>query len=152
MNIDFLVNKIEFFDELTAIIFNEWGRLIPGNKIENTKKKLKSLLNKDKIPLSVVCSDRGILIGAYNLTLSDPANIRKLSPWLGGVYVNPEYRGKGIGTKLVEHSLSISKKAGSSVLFLHTKDKQKMYSRIGFRPIYEVEINGKMVTVMSKFT
>ena len=150
MDIDYLANKINFMDEVSSIIYNEWGSLIPGNKIENTQKRIRNFLNKDKIPLCVVCFDNNTLTGVYSLMLNDQANTRGLSPWLGSVYVKPEYRNKGIGTRLVKHALELSKNLGYETLYLHTSDKQALYSRVGFNFIYETNVNGEKVSVMSK--
>ena len=93
---------------------------------------------------------RGVLVGFYSLMLNDPANLENFSPWLGSVFVKPEFRGQGIGTKLVEHALGLTRRIGIDTLYLRTPNKQAMYSRIGFINIQEIEIRGKMFMVMKK--
>lgn len=153
MDIDYLANRVEFTDEVASIIFNEWGRLIPGNRIENTRRRIGMASSRDSIPLCVVCFDEGILTGIYTLMPSDPANTQELSPWLGSVYVKPEYRNMGIGTRLVEHSLEVAKRLGIETLYLHTtRETEAMYSRIGFQFCYKTEVHNEPVSVMSKRT
>lgn len=148
----FLVDRIEFFEEATAIIFNEWGRTDAGGSISRTRQKMRHFLNSDRLPLTVVGIQGKELIGLYSLMLSDRANTRQLSPWLGTLFVKAEHRERSNGSRLIEHALQTARKTGAGVLFLHTTDRQSLYARAGFRPIYETEVSSRLVTVMSRST
>ncbi|GIQ63508.1 hypothetical protein PACILC2_20760 [Paenibacillus cisolokensis] len=57
--------------------------------------------------------------------------------------VHPEYRGLGLGKRLLQESLQYSKEKGFRRVFLETTEDQKtaiaMYERAGFRKIAEHE-------------
>jgi GNAT superfamily N-acetyltransferase len=125
---------------------------IPGNKLQNTKQRVRLLLNEDKIPLIAAAFDATELVGLYSLMWRDPVNLPQFSPWLNSVYVKPKYRGRGIGTQLVHHALELSKQLGVEVLYLETRDRQSLYSRIGFEPLCQGTVLGEAVTVMSRAT
>ena len=74
-----------------------------------------------------------------------------LSPWLGSLYVKPHFRKRGIGSKLVQQAVNISKTLRIGSLYLCTPDKQRFYERLGWCYIDEVEFRGESAMVM-KFT
>ena len=73
-----------------------------------------------------------------------------LSPWIASVFVKPEARGRGIGSQLVTFVEGEGQQRGYSTLYLMTPDKQRMYNRLGWSIIEEVEYRGEHVTVMKK--
>jgi GNAT superfamily N-acetyltransferase len=73
-----------------------------------------------------------------------------LTPWMASVFVTPEARGRGIGSRLVTFAEEEALKRGVSVLYLFTPNKQRMYARLGWTPIEKVEYRGEHVTIMRK--
>jgi GNAT superfamily N-acetyltransferase len=58
-------------------------------------------MNADRIPMTIIALDDGEPIGTAALTDHDMETHRELSPWLGGVYVVPAARGRGVARALV---------------------------------------------------
>ncbi|OXM82286.1 GNAT family N-acetyltransferase [Paenibacillus rigui] len=54
-----------------------------------------------------------------------------LFPWLACLYISPDYRGKAIGRKLLEHGITISKGKGYNKLYLCTT-LDNYYERYGW--------------------
>ena len=62
--------------------------------------------------------------------LSQPSGIYA---YLSNMYIEPEYRGKGIGTALVNYVIEFCKRNQIGLLFLHASDKGvPVYRSIGF--------------------
>src|SRR5262245_6925749 len=55
-----------------------------------------------------------------------------LSPWLGGVFVGPDFRRRGIGATLCTTVEDAARSRGIQTLYLFTLDKQAWYSRLGW--------------------
>jgi ribosomal protein S18 acetylase RimI-like enzyme len=77
--------------------------------------------------------DRGNLIGAVRAAVHLP------EVWLlGGVYVDPGARGRGVGRALLEAALASARAAHVKVGLYVREDRQearRLYERLGFRPI-----------------
>ena len=73
-----------------------------------------------------------------------------LTPWIASIFVKPEARGRGIGSQLVTFAEAEGQRRGYALLYLMTPNKQRMYTRLGWSTIEEVEYRGEHVTVMKK--
>jgi N-acetylglutamate synthase-like GNAT family acetyltransferase len=56
-----------------------------------------------------------------------------LEPWLASVFVDPEERGRGIGSQLVEFIMLQARERRFTRLYLFTPDRQTFYQRLGWR-------------------
>jgi len=77
--------------------------------------------------------DRGTLVGAVR------AAVRLRDVWLlGGVYVDPNARGRGVGRALIGNALASARESGVRVGLYVREDRaeaRRLYERMGFRPI-----------------
>lgn len=72
----------------------------------------------------------------------------ELTPWVAGVYVAAEERGKGIGAALVQRVTEEAKALGHERIYLFTFDAEKYYARIGWQLRERAEYLGVGVAVM----
>lgn len=84
-----------------------------------------------------VAEDKNILAGGAGIA---PFMKEDNSIWeLQKMYLAPEYRGKGIGKKLMELCISTAKNLGIQKLYIETLDSMveanKMYQKFGFKEI-----------------
>jgi N-acetylglutamate synthase-like GNAT family acetyltransferase len=94
----------------------------------------------------VVAKASGILVGAAELKIREMDIYPQYKFWVGGVYVVPNQRGKGIASKLVVDIISRARNAGIDKLYLQTQDLSGgVYARHGFKPIEEVDSKGVQV-------
>ena len=71
------------------------------------------------------------LVGFASIWNNDLVFRQDLFPWLAGLYVKSEYRGKGIGTLLQEKCIQVVKELGYANLYLIT-DHENYYERSGW--------------------
>jgi GNAT superfamily N-acetyltransferase len=62
------------------------------------------------------------------------------SPYILSMFTEPEYRGHGLASRIVETLIEIARKKGFSRVVLHAakEDARRIYSRIGFEPSSEM--------------
>lgn len=82
--------------------FAEWGHLYPGGTVAGWLDHIRTRMNADRIPLTIIAlDDREQPVGTAAITAHDMETHPELSPWLGGVYVVPAQRGRGVAIALI---------------------------------------------------
>ena len=71
-------------------------------------------------------------------------------PWLAAVFVHPDARRSGIGSRLVEHVTMRAARLGHQRLYLYTEHSVDWYRSKGWSVVRETTLNGLPHTVMEK--
>jgi GNAT superfamily N-acetyltransferase len=130
--------------------FDEWGHLYPGGTVHGWLDHVRTRMNTDRIPMTVVAlDDRDEPIGTAALTEHDMETHPELSPWLGGVYVIPTARRCGVASALVRYLMGSAANLGIRDLYLHTSGANGLYRRLGWRALSRELYMGEDVTVMT---
>jgi GNAT superfamily N-acetyltransferase len=130
--------------------FGEWGHLYPGGTVDGWLDHLRTRMNADRIPMTVVALDpRRDPIGTAALTDHDMETHRELTPWLGGVYVVPTARRRGVASALIRHLMARVADLRIRDLYLYTNGAEGLYQRLGWRPLLREPYMGREVTIMA---
>ena len=70
------------------------------------------------------------------------------SPWIGGLFVVPQYREQGIGTALVEAAIAEATAAGHPIVHMAIRVDPASYIRGGWRVVGNVFSGDERVTVL----
>lgn len=79
-----------------------------------------SLDPDNELPKFYVMLDDNQIIGTYALLRNDLISRQDLYPWFACLFVEPEYRGKQIGSQLLEHAKKQANAKGFKKLYLAT--------------------------------
>ena len=71
-------------------------------------------------------------VGTAGLMRSDLESRPDLTPWLGGLYVEPAFRGRGYATALVRQVEDFARAVAVPVLWLYTLNAKRIYRRLGW--------------------
>jgi N-acetylglutamate synthase-like GNAT family acetyltransferase len=113
---------------------------------------LHSCKTTDEIPRFYVAVEDEKIIGTYALIRNDLNSRQDLHPWLACLYVDPAYRGKAIGSKLLEHAISETARKGYPRLYL-TTDLEGYYEKYGWSHVsVAYGLSGGSVKVYEKST
>ncbi|MBX9405892.1 GNAT family N-acetyltransferase [Pseudomonas baetica] len=151
MHIEYLCDRPEFIEELAELNFNEWGEFRPGDTLEARTERMRKASGKGAIPSVVVAIEDDRLLGGALLIDSDMKTRPKLTPWLAGVYVKAEERGRGVASQLVNQIVEEAKTLGVQTLYLYTDAAQSLYARLGWEVVEELVYEDLPVTIM-KYT
>ena len=77
----------------------------------------------------VIAAYEGDLLVGFCRVVSDGSNMA----WLGDVFVQPEYRGRGIGIELVREAVEFDEHRDLQ-WYLGTRDAHELYAKFGFEP------------------
>ncbi|MBK5374139.1 GNAT family N-acetyltransferase [Pseudomonas sp. TH43] len=151
MQIEYLCDHPELIEELAELNFKEWGEFRPGDTLEARTERMRAACGKGAIPSVVVAIEKGTLLGGALLIDSDMKTRPELTPWLAGVYVKTEQRGRGVASQLVKRIVEEAAALGVPQLYLYTDAAQSLYARLGWEVIEDVVYEDLPVTVM-KYT
>jgi N-acetylglutamate synthase-like GNAT family acetyltransferase len=126
----------------------QWAYLNPQSTLEKRLEKTTRYLCDEPIPSTFVAIESGKVLGSAAIVEHDMDTRTEYSPWLASVYVAPEHRDKGIGSKLVSYIMSFAKKHEIDTLYLYTPNKEKFYKRLGWHTIHVELFNEVQVFVM----
>lgn len=151
VTIGYLKNHPEFIDPLARYITEHWQPILKHDSVEARKIKLRAHLNFDKFPIAWVAFSKATVFGTAALRVHDLETHQHLTPWLGGVFVLPEFRNRGIGSQLCKAvELHAKHKFNIQKLFLFTLDQQAMYSRLGWKLMEHCAWHDRPGVIMEK--
>ena len=118
------------FPVVAGWIYNEWWLNRPGYSVASLEARLRQASDPDAIPLSLLAIGDGRPVGTVNLVQNDNTQRPHLYPWLAAMLVQPQWRGVGVGSKLVVALLAEARRLHVSHLYLGT-DIPEFYARFG---------------------
>lgn len=156
ISIDLLADHVEFAPVIARWHFDEWHPADSDVTVEDVTLRLSTWANRRSMPLTYVAVEHGIPLGSAALVAHDmtpPAvGCEDLTPWLSGVYVVPERRGRGSGPPLVGACETMAAQLGYPEIYLFTgaRTAEHFYIPMGWRTLEVVSYEGRPVTVMAK--
>lgn len=148
MDISLLAHHPDAIDVLAPAAVDYWKQYVEGESVEKRRKKYQSHLNTETLPIAWVAHDGDEYFGTAALRVTDLADRPDITPWLGGVFVRPEYRGRGIASALCDVVTQCAARCEIRQLYLVTLDRQTLYARMGWRPYEAVRWLGKAADIM----
>ncbi|MEN8129851.1 MAG: GNAT family N-acetyltransferase [Pseudomonadota bacterium] len=152
MQFELLTNRPDAIPIIGRWYNQEWGRRLHNETEEQSIEKLNEYLNTDQIPFILVATEGVEVIGAAQLKYHEMADIfPEKEHWLGGVFVAPEYRGNGLGSRLAEEIARHASLHGVRTLHLQTEQLDGgLYRKLGWQPVQRVDNHGMHVLVMER--
>lgn len=89
-------------------------------------------------------------VGTAALITTDLETRPDLTPWLAGVFVQPEFRRRGHATTLIRQVEAFALAAGVHVLWLYTSTAETLYTRLGWQRIGTETEAGEEVVLMRR--
>lgn len=133
MEISYLADHPEFITTFAPWVFEHWRPILAQETLEAHTAKFQAHLNRSRLPIAWVAHSESRVFGTAALRVHDLPGREDLTPWLGEVYVAPQFRGRGIGTalcKAAEQKAESLLETPTHCLF--TLDKQEWYRNLGW--------------------
>lgn len=127
----------------------EWSVYFHDRSPEEVEEMMRMRMNRDRIPLALVALEQGRAIGTVALVdVSIPTHMH-LRPWLGGLYVRPEDRHRGVAMALVHAGEERARRIGIDRLYIAVRGGVDEYRKCGWDLLETADANGEMVSVLS---
>ena len=128
---------------------NEWGDLSPDVNYQNICSNLQKQTDILQIPGTFIAFENQKFLGTAGLVENDMSTRPELTPWVAGVYVDPEFRNRGVGAALVKTVMFEAKCIGIKKFYLWTANRMNFYSMLGWHFFERTNYLKKNVTIMS---
>jgi GNAT superfamily N-acetyltransferase len=150
MHIAYLADRPDDIEIFAPSLVEHWRYVLPNDTLDIRRQKLRGHLNTNELPIAWVAHERGVALGLAALRTHDLPGYEHLSPWLGGVFVLPSYRRKGIASALCLHVEMCAAGLGHTRLYLFTLDQQFLYSGLGWSHLQKASWSGHEADIMFK--
>jgi GNAT superfamily N-acetyltransferase len=151
-NLDYLGNHQRFLPVLAEAMFSHWRSVLKaqGKSREDFGKSMQARCRIGSLPTAVVAFEGDSVLGAAALKPEDLEIRSHLTPWLGGVFVLPEHRGRGVASALVTRLVTEAKDLGLNELYLWTPSSESLYARHGWKVFERVSYHGLEICIMHR--
>jgi len=150
MRISYLADRPELAAQLIPGLLEHWSYVFPNQTAADRAARFNAHLNREELPIAWVAHDGDLALGTAALRKTDLEGREELGPWLGGVFVTPEYRGRGIASDLCRVVESKAHAQGVTRLYLFTHGQESLYERLGWSTSERVAWHGHECSIMSK--
>jgi GNAT superfamily N-acetyltransferase len=150
MTIDYLANHQDSIPQLAAWGYAEWRSIYDElhMTLEDVLTSFQDRARTDGLPLGLVAIIDGAIVGTGSLKKHELALPPELSPSLGGMFVAPRYRNRGIGSALIRRLLDEARRLNLTRLYLWTPSAESLYARHGWVTIERSKFCGDEIAVM----
>jgi predicted N-acetyltransferase YhbS len=150
IQIEHLADHPELTHLLAIWFFEEWGRHNRTLTVESIEQRVRERMNQDKLPLTLVAFLETEPVASATLKIREMETHPQFEHWLGNVYVRSEYRNRGIGSHIIESAAEEAKRLDVQDLYLFTRDRERLYARLGWKMIERAEYHGRIAVIMKR--
>ena len=152
---DLRVTTIRERPDLVPIVagwlWAEWWKH-HGYTLEQTQALVAGHVAAVGVPQTLVLLEDELPVGTATLAASDLDERPDLTPWLAGVFVVPERRGRGHVRHLLDGFEDACLAASITVAWLYTRTAERIYRRAGWETMEVVHRPGKEPVALMRRT
>jgi len=148
---EFLGDHPQHIPLIAQWYYDEWGHAMKDRPVEKIQELIRGMLHRNKIPLHILAMEGTQVLGVAQLKIREMDIYPEKTHWLGGVFISPTARHRGLASRLVGKALELATSFNVETLYLQTERLDGgLYAKLGWKPIEETHYNGKHVLVMEK--
>jgi GNAT superfamily N-acetyltransferase len=134
LSICLLADKVDYIPHVAQLRWREWGHAPAPEDPEFWLETTTHEAGRDDLPVTLVAiADDGGLLGAVGLTERENVEPRPgESPWVAGMIVAPEGRGRGVGRALLRQLEQWAVAHGFVEAWVATESAGAFYERCGW--------------------
>lgn len=150
LRIDYLKNNPLFAGRLAELCGKEWEHLYVDWDRSAARREFESQRSGGALPLSLVAIDENELLGMVSIIFDDLPGYEHLNPWVASLFVLPEHRKKGAGSRLVREAERLLVLNGVARAYLFTESACSFFERLGWLAIEKTACNEHPIVILTK--
>ncbi len=150
--IDYLANHSRFVPVLTDHMYDHWRSLLKalGKSRGDFALSMQDRCRIGSLPLALVAFEDDHVLGTIALKPQDLDIRPNLAPWLGGLFVLPAYRRRGVASLLIDRMVAEARKLSLHCLYLWTPSAENLYFRHRWKLLERVAYHGYNISIMRR--
>jgi ribosomal protein S18 acetylase RimI-like enzyme len=133
-----LADRPEFSTLVAKWGWEAWGRK-SGRTFETDLARTQALAAEAGFEKTFVLLEAEAPVAMASLVREDLEDRPDLTPWLAGVYVEPEFRGRGYAVRVVREVEKAAAAQSVRTLWLYTRTAPGLYRKLGWEDVEEIE-------------
>lgn len=150
ITLDFLDGNSAEAAQLARIHAEEWGHLYREWNEQTALAEFRAQRNDGSLPATLILREDGRLAGSVSVVGDDCEARTDLGPWLASLFVVPERRGRGYGSRLVQAAVELGRRNNISHLHAFTESAEKLFLRHGFVHFAGATTNDRAITILRR--
>ncbi len=149
-----LKNSPDYFSQVALWHHQECERQGLKSTLELRRERLIKHIQSESIPKTFIATINDELVGCVSLVNyaygrdSVRAKITETPLWLSNLFVQPEYRNRGIGNQLIEKAKAYAQELKLTELWLTATEFTDYYKKRGWEVSRKTRLGGRQVNVM----
>ena len=141
-------------DPLTAELAErhaaEWGHLYTNWNSAKALADFQQQKTDGSLPATLVLREDGQVAGSVSLLYGDCEACTDLDPWLGSLYIFPEFRGRGYAGQLIDAAIQLASAAGETEIHVFTESAAELFRHHGFETVERAMLHGKPIEILRR--
>jgi GNAT superfamily N-acetyltransferase len=132
-----LQERLDFFDDVADRIWRAWWEP-HGVSRDYIVRRLTETLEARVLPRAFVAHAGDVFAGTASVIDSDLDERPQYAPWVAGVWIEPQFRSRRIGRKLIAHAADHAFAAGAPRVYLTARPaRRSLYEELGWQAVEE---------------
>lgn len=149
--VDTFADHPDLVSQAVEIAWSEWGAgLTEDDHRRWLREAQEDCRSSSRFSAGWVALDGDVPVGVVQLHEFDLEEMRDRSPWVCGMVVRPDYRGRGIGRRLLGALEAFAAAHGVTRLWVFTESAPAFYQQCGWSPYAEADNNSEPGTILTK--
>ena len=127
-----------------------WGHLYTNWDKSKALAEFRPQKTDGSLPATLVLREDERVAGSVSLLYGDCEARTDLDPWLGSLYVFPEFRRRGHAGRLIEAATQFAAEAGVGKLHVFTESAAGLLRRHGFHLVERTMLHGQPIDILRR--
>ena len=127
-----------------------WGHLYTNWDKSKALAEFRPQKTDGSLPATLVLREDERVAGSVSLLYGDCEVRTDLDPWLGSLYVFPEFRGRGHAGRLIKAAIQFAAEAGVGELYVFTESAAGLLRRHGFYSVEHTMLHGQPIEILRR--
>jgi GNAT superfamily N-acetyltransferase len=150
VEIAYLARHPRFVTALARAFMNEWPAYYAGREIDQVAFDFRAAMNDSGLPIAFVAFAGPNLLGTVALRRVSIPSHAHLTPWLTGLYVAPDSRGRGIGGLLVDRCVREARDYGFDSLYAAVRRPSSLFRGDAWKLVENADSAGDSLLILRR--